>query len=137
MMVVLVVESLSLCSSVVRNSGDIKAENSLDFKATIGKLSIDGSGSVTASQASRSPVHSESLSRTEALQSSSLRFEAENGTVFVQADKLDGAISVNAKSSRIGTKSAMLKDGKSALLSGTHVYYSTSNLSLGKYFSRW
>ncbi|MBP9092937.1 hypothetical protein KBI23_18075 [bacterium] len=125
------VESLSLCSSVVRNSGDIKAENSLDFKATIGKLSIDGSGSVTASQVITFSGPLGITVKDGSFESSSLRFEAENGTVFVQADKLDGAISVNAKSSRIGTKSAMLKDGKSALLSGTHVYYSTSNLSLG------
>ncbi|MDQ5937506.1 MAG: hypothetical protein QG574_4865 [Cyanobacteriota bacterium erpe_2018_sw_21hr_WHONDRS-SW48-000092_B_bin.40] len=125
------VESLSLCSSTVRNTGDIKAQNSLVFKSTAGKLSIDGSGSVTASQAI---TFSGSLGisvKNGTFESSSLLFEAENGTCFVQADGLEGAISVNAKSSRIGTKSAMLKDGKSSLLSGTHVYYSTSSLSLG------
>ncbi len=125
------VESLSLCTSTVQNTGDIKAENSLDFKSTGGKLSIDGSGSVTASQAITFSCPLGITVKDGSFESSSLRFEAENGTVFVQADKLDGAISVNAKSSRIGTKSTMLKDGKSSLLSGTHVYYSTGNLSLG------
>lgn len=125
------VESLSLCSSTVRNTGDIKAENRLVFKSTAGKLSIDGSGSVTASQAITFSGSLGIIVKNGTFESSSLLFEAENGTCFVQADGLEGAISVNAKSSRIGTKSAMLKDGKSSLLSGTHVYYSTSSLSLG------